>query len=66
MILFELLRHGAEIDCRQCHREQCTTGQTLLAKLIFAVHDLSLLVDILMETGASVMQYALKNALKQM
>jgi hypothetical protein len=42
MIFFEMLRQGAEIDCRQCDREKCATGQTLLANLILAVHNLSL------------------------
>jgi hypothetical protein len=60
------LRQSAEIDCRQCHREQCATGQTLPANPILAVHNLSLFVDMRVETGAPVMQFALRNVLKQM
>jgi hypothetical protein len=38
----------------------------LLANPILAVHNLSLFVDILVETGASVVQYALINVFRQM
>jgi hypothetical protein len=38
----------------------------LPANLILAVHNLSLFVDIRVETNAPVVQYALTNVLKQM
>ncbi|WP_230021322.1 hypothetical protein [Massilia sp. Bi118] len=65
MILLEVLRQGTKIDCRQCHREQCATGQTLLANLIFSVHDLSLFVVIRFETFVPVVQDALINLFMQ-
>jgi hypothetical protein len=66
MILLEILRQSAEIYCRQCQRDECATGQTLPAKLILAVHNLSLFVDIRVETFSPVVQYALRNVLMQM
>jgi hypothetical protein len=66
MILLEILRQRAKINCRQCHRDQCATGQTLPANPILSVHKLSLFVDMRVETFSPVVQYALRNVLKQM